>query len=89
MRFFKKKLEDEESIAEIKDLKPLNRKLRKEPPKPWGKFERMVVLIALLFTIITALILVLYSEGYRLPKIDFDLNKLNILKSDTIIIERK
>jgi len=29
----------------FKDLNPENKKRRKEPPKPWGKKERLIVLI--------------------------------------------
>lgn len=85
MGFFKRKLEDEEE-SEIKDLKPHNKKVRKEPPKPWGKFERLVVLFTLLFTVITAVVLILYSQGLRLPKFNFDLSHFNIFESETIII---
>lgn len=91
MRFFKKKLEDEEideieSSRKIRDLRPENRKLRKEPPKPWGKFERYIVLFALLFTVITAIILMLYASGFRLPKFNFSISDFNFFDSETIII---
>src|SRR6266542_806498 len=35
---------------EFKDLKPENKKKRKEPPKVWGRKERLFVLIALILT---------------------------------------
>jgi len=89
--FGKRKLEEEfdeleESPRKIRDLKPQNRKKREEPPKPWGKFERYVVLVALLFTVVTAIILTLYASGVRLPKINIDLSQFNIFKETTIIV---
>lgn len=89
MGLFSKKSSDAEALEdkEIKDLKPENKKLRKEPPKPWGKFERIVVLIVLLFTVFTAIGLMLYSRGVRLPKINLDVSKFNIFEKETIIIE--
>lgn len=94
MNIFKKKLEDEEPVDEvssrkIRDLKPENRKVRKEPPKPWGKVERYIVLIALLITILAAVALTLYSNGFRIPNVNFDFGKINIFKSDTIIIDKQ
>lgn len=93
--FGKKKLDEEEfdptspeaSRGRVRDLRPENRKLRKEPSKPWGKFERMVVLIFLLLTVFGSLMLMMYSKGYKLPKIDLDLSKFNFFGKETIIIE--
>lgn len=91
---FKKKVEDEEfdeledSPRKIRDLKPENRKKREEPKKPWGKFERLIVLITLLITIITAIVLDLKSKGYEFPRLNFNINNVNLFKSDTIIIEK-
>lgn len=88
--FAKKKMDDEEfdeleeSPRKIKDIKPENRKKRTEPVKPWGKFERYTVLFALLITVLTALILILYSKGLRLPTIKF--NDLNLFEEKTIIV---
>lgn len=89
--FGKKKLEEEfdeleESPRKIRDLKPQNRKKREEPPKPWGKVERYIVLFALLFTVITAIVLTLFASGVRLPKINIDLSQFNIFKETTIIV---
>lgn len=87
---FKKKLEDEESDElespkKIRDLKSENRRKRIEPPKPWGKFERLVVLFTFLITVVTALVLILYSKGYRLPKFNF--SGFNLFEEKTIIIK--
>src|SRR5687768_7429630 len=89
-------LEDERprKRRRIRDLKPENREKRTLPagrqaPKPWGKFERMVVLISLAFTLITALILTMYANGARPPKINFDISRFNIFEEQTIIIENE
>lgn len=106
MALFEKK-EDlaEEEMAELeegrkitrklKDLKPENKKKRVEPPKPWGKKERIIVLSVLLVTTIISAILLLgnlgklnfKSSGLKFPKIN--LNSLNIFKGETITIEKK
>lgn len=51
----------------FKDLKPENKKKRKEPPKPWGRPERLTVLITVLITILTAGILSLSARNFKLP----------------------
>ena len=51
----------------IRDLKPENRKRRKELPKPWGKKERYLVLAILVLTIGTSAVLGLSSRAWKLP----------------------
>lgn len=51
----------------FKDLKPENKKKRKEPPKPWGRPERLTVLIVFLVSILTAGILSLSARNFKLP----------------------
>jgi len=96
------KFEKEENSSEarkitrnLKDLKPENKKKRKEPPKPWGKRERLIVLMVLLVTTIVSVVL-LFSDSLKnksgglniqLPKIN--LNSINIFKGETIVIEKK
>ena len=80
------------SKRQFRDLNPKNKKRRKEPPKPWGKKERVTVLIVLLFTVIVSAILVFGAKSggqirLNLPKID--LNSLNIFKEQTIIVGKK
>ena len=79
----------------LKDLKPENRKKRKEPPRPWGKKERLVVLIVLLATIIISATL-LIKQSVKFEKGNFfnrppriNLNSLNIFKGETIVIEKE
>lgn len=76
-----KKKEDEEEEEDIldqdllpkrkfKDLKSVNKRKRKEPIKPWGKSERILVLIVLGVTVIASATLSLISRGIvNLPKL--------------------
>jgi hypothetical protein len=104
MSIFGKKQKDEDEEFEeegrgnrkftkkLVDLAPVNKKKRKEPPKPWGKKERMTVLIVLAATAVIALGLMISAKGdsgirFNFPKPDFSF--LNSLKEETIIIEKK
>lgn len=79
----------------LKDLKPENKKKRKEPPKPWGKRERIIVLVVFLATTIISGLLLSgssFSLGggdlkIHLPEINLD--SLNVFKGETIVIEKK
>ena len=51
----------------FKDLKPENKKKRKEPPKPWGRPERLTVLVVILITVFTSVILSLSARNFKLP----------------------
>ena len=51
----------------FKDLKPENKRRRKEPPKPWGRPERLTVLIVILVTVLTSIILSLSARNFKLP----------------------
>lgn len=96
MRFFgrsNKEEEKEESServvkSKLKDLKPENKKRRKEPPKPWGKKERFFILFSLLITIVVSIVFSLLSGNFELPKFpDFNLD--TIFKGETIIVGNK
>jgi len=92
--------EEEESgnrkfTKKFKDLKPENKKKRKEPPKPWGKKERLTILIVLIVTVVVSAILSL-SNGFHVkfnkPNVNlprFSLESLNIFKGETIIVDSK
>ena len=76
----------------FRDLRPENKKKRKEPPKPWGKKERILVLVIFLVTIITSAILAFGAGSKKtmhlnLPK--FNINSLDIFKEETIIVGNK
>ena len=75
------------SRRKFKDLNPENKKKRKEPVKPWGRRERLMVLIVLLVTIFTSGILSLSARNYKLPGLPrFSLPSFD-WGEDTIIIE--
>jgi hypothetical protein len=87
--------EDRKLTKKFKDLKSENKKKRKEPPKPWGKKERIIVLSVLLATAIISAILS-FSNSFSLEPIKlrlnthkFSLKSLNIFKGETIIIQKK
>lgn len=83
---------DRKLTKKFRDLTPKNRKKRKEPPKPWGKKERLMVLVILLITVVISAILA-FGAGdkskfhFSLPKFDF--SSLNIFKEETIIVGKK
>lgn len=104
MSIFKKKEEAEEIpetfeerkiTRKLKDLNPENKKKRKELPKPWGKKERILILVVFLITTVVSIILLIGSsvhfEGhkfsFKLPKISLD--SINIFKGETIVVEKK
>ena len=58
---------DEKPFKRIKDLRPENKKKRKEPVKPWGKKERYIVLGVLVGTLFTSAILAVSARDYKLP----------------------
>ncbi len=84
-------LEDRKLTRKFKDLRPENKKKRKEPPKPWGKKERLIVLSVLVVTLLVSSVLFLTSKGFTFPKLSLDLNmpnfgSFNFLKEETIEI---
>src|SRR5689334_14780274 len=60
-------LNDRKLTRKFRDLKPENKKARKEPPKPWGKKERYIVLGFFLTTTILAMIMFLFSHNLKFP----------------------
>ncbi len=94
----KKKEESEEDKFEgksprkkdFKDLNPKNKRKRKEPKKPWGKKERMLVLFFLVVTAGWSVYLSLSARSWKLPNIPrFKLPQLSIpfFSEQTIVIE--
>jgi len=59
--------ERELSRKKIKDLKPENRKKRKELSKPWGKKERYLVLGTVLGTVVISAVLFASARSWKLP----------------------
>lgn len=87
---------DRKLTRKFRDLKPENKKKRKEPPKPWGKRERLMLLTIILATVIISGILTLTSENkkffnfsgfnFRFPNVD--LSSFNPFKAETITIKK-
>ncbi len=94
-------LENRKLKRQLRDLKSENKKARKEPPKPWGKKERLLVLIILLITTLVSGVLFLFSRPnfqFQMPNIKsslakptefFSFGSLNIFKEETIEIRKK
>jgi hypothetical protein len=81
-------LNDRKLTRKFKDLNPKDKKKRKEPPKPWGKKERILVLGFFLVTTILALGMYIASHNFKfaeLPKISIpDINLRNPFGEEVI-----
>lgn len=83
--FTKKKEEEPEIIEEdlpskkkFRDLKPESRKQRKEPVKPWGKGERILVLVVLGITVgLSAILGAIAKGGITFPDFSFSSPKIS------------
>lgn len=73
-------------VEEIKDLQPKNKKNRKEPPKPWGKGERILVLSLIFGTAAVAAVLGLSSRSWKLPGLPRIFNN-NLGLESTVVLE--
>jgi beta-lactamase class A len=106
MALFKRKKDDEddddyEEVKEVvvkkrpksktfKDLKSSNKRKRKEPKKPWGKGERLLVLSVLVITIAASGVLAASSRHWKLPGLPrLEMPSLSVpgFGEKTIIIE--
>lgn len=78
----------EKTPRKIRDLKPENKKKRKEPVKPWGKKERYIVLSILLGTVLVSGVLALTARDLKLPGLPrlspFSLNFSNPFREEVI-----
>lgn len=83
----------EESPRKIRDLKPENKRTRKEPVKPWGAKERLIVLITLLITVLTSAFLSLSARNFKLPNFPrLEISKLsfnNLFEDQVIVVGKK
>jgi len=88
-------LEERRLTRKLKDLHKENRKKRKEPPKPWGKKERLTILIILVSTMIIAGVLAVSNQAHITfskispPSFNFDFSKLNPFREETITINKR
>ena len=102
MVIFRRKRQEEEKYEEeefstrrpkskeFKDLKPQYRKKRKEPPKPWGKKERLLVFFILIFTAGASGVLALSARSWKLPglpRIKISLPSFSFFGEEKIVIE--
>lgn len=88
--FGRKKKREEDEIQESASSKPKLRRKKKETPKPWGRKERFIVLIALFITVGTSAVLGLYSRGWKLPgipRLKAPSIKIPFIGEETIVIE--
>jgi beta-lactamase class A len=75
---------------DFKDLKPENRKKRKEPKKPWGKKERFFVGFILALMVGASAILALSARSWKfpgLPRLKVPKFSIPFLAEETIILE--
>lgn len=90
----------EESPRKIRDLKPENKRTRKDLPagrqghlKPWGAKERLVILITLLITVLSSGFLALTARNFKLPNLPKlsapNFKDLNPFKEQVIIVGNK
>ncbi len=60
-------LEDRRLTRKFRDLRPENKRKRKEPPKLWGKRERIIVAAFFIVTTLSATLMFLFSHEFKLP----------------------
>src|SRR3989344_20067 len=84
---FGKKEKEEVEVKDLVEKKPRVRR-KKEPEKPWGKKERLIVLVIFVGTMVASGVLGLYSRGWKLPNMPRLDISLDGLASETVIIER-
>lgn len=85
-------LKDRKLTRKFRDLNPENKRKRKEPPKPWGKKERMLVLGFFIATTILAAGMYIASHNLKftgLPKISIpSINLRNPFGEEVIKVGR-
>ena len=75
---------------DFKDLKPENRKKRKEPKKPWGKKERYFVGSVLVLMVGISAILALSARSWKfpgIPRMQMPSFSIPFFSEETIILE--
>ncbi|OGM23729.1 hypothetical protein A3D00_00815 [Candidatus Woesebacteria bacterium RIFCSPHIGHO2_02_FULL_38_9] len=95
MSLFRRKKEEENYEYEeelparkkFRDLKPENKRMRREPPKAWGKKERLFVLFIFLTTIIISAVLAASARSWKLPGVPKI--TIPIIKNEQIVIEKE
>ncbi|HWA52402.1 MAG TPA: serine hydrolase [Patescibacteria group bacterium] len=63
---FRKKKEENEELDPIPEIKPVRRRKKKEePPKPWGRIERLIIFIFLIGLPVLSIIFFIKSKSSR------------------------
>lgn len=89
IKFFRKK-EDDDIKTREQEKEVIKRQPKKEPPAPWGKKERLIILIVFGFTAISSILLYLGSQDWKPPTLPRNLINLDdFLGEEVIIIEKK
>lgn len=87
----KKRLSKKPKDKDFKDLSPENKKKRKEPKKPWGRKERVILAIILFLTAGVSGFLSLSSRDFKLPGVPRikipSFNNLSLFGEETLVIE--
>lgn len=73
---------------DFKDLGSENKRARREPKKPWGKYERYLVLTVLLFTVGISVYLWLKSTSFLKDLKIGSIRAPSIFNEETIVIEK-
>src|SRR3989304_10397742 len=90
----REEIDDEEEVVEeeysrkkkIRDLAPENRKKRKEPLRPWGRTERIIVLVFILLSVLIPAGLSASARNWKLPGLPrLSLPKLSFNRGPIII----
>jgi beta-lactamase class A len=72
-------LKDRKLTRKFRDLNPRNKRKRKEPPKPWGKKERVLILGFFLVTTVLAAGMFLFSHDFKFPGLPkITISKINL-----------
>lgn len=78
---------------DFRDLNPQDKKRRSEPKKPWGKKERLMVLLTILITAGVSLALYISAIGFKTPKApDIKLPRVstpNLFGEETVIYNKE
>ena len=76
----------------FKDLRPENKAKRKEPKRPWGRGERILITSVLGVTVLASLFLSLSSRSWKIPdmpRIKFPSFSLPFMGGETLVFEGK
>jgi len=71
----------------IKDLKPENRRRRKEPIRPWSKYDRVILVSLIVITFFSSFYFALSAKGFEFPNVkEISFPKINFFSGETIVL---